>query len=918
MNGEHIHSNLSIMTAVTSIDLQNLEARFSTTVTNMAAEKRGAHEHIMNEYRTGHNEQQVAIDNLSAEFTKGGRLEILEKKWAEAHAEFEEKMKTYSKSVDDRIAKLDAQFVKGGKLNELETAWTKTHEDMKKDMQTFKDRMDEAINHQGRQSSIHSEAIDKYQKQLSVHEQVFVNLKYELDVKTAKLDGAVASAMGSLTAQTHSTEGHERRSTRTLDSEKKFEATELISGSETISAIKEWKRKFTILLDSTVGGALEALEWAEAQVEDIDLALIETEPAMKTVLLRLNKELYALLMIKCSGTSATSLRSVNFRKGLEAWRRLWTELGRRDNESLREEYRLLTNPSKSIPKASNIAEFLDAWETAVSELENINRQEYRVTDQHKYDIILDILPNDIKNLVMADRGYGKSTDWNSLNTFIRNQSRMARNREQVAGSPMPGVMAVEKNETEPEPQHSQDDWFNFLSTDDGIQHIADNPHDLEAQSMLASLVIKGKGKGRDKGGGKAGGKAKGKGAQWGKGFQGNCHGCGVWGHTKNSPQCSLNKAKGKSSGSVGEVAGQAPASAGAPINQRGTQQRNCWMLEEIPAGFRACMPSQEELQGFDACMPCNVNSVSTSDPIDDDKKAALAWMEVNKVREERSTVGGPQYFQSDDQSAFDHEIEEYPSIDEIFHIVSRKKQKLPSKPMKPQWSPEIEALAAAIESKGNMKVKIGKMIPKEVEKARDDVVKAQPPQMPMEPVMEPTTKVAFGIDSKQGIGFGINLIEDMEVQKDVNAVASKRVKVLIPVAVDSGSVANVAPGEVFTKAAQSLGPAVAKFFAANKQPILSKGILSILGMTDQNNPAQIEMDFDICNVSRPLMSASKVTKKQNRVVLDDEPGCSYIEHKPTGEKIPLRNEGSLWFLDIWVEMDEKDVPAQHFTRQVKS
>ena len=432
MNGEHIHSNLSIMTAVTSIDLQNLEARFSTTVTNMAAESRREHEKIMNEYRTGHNEQQVAIDNLSAEFTKGGRLEILEKKWAEAHAEFEEKMKTYSKSVDDRIAKLDAQFVKGGKLNELETAWTKTHEDMKKDMQTFKDRMDEAINHQGRQSSIHSEAIDKYQKQLSVHEQVFVNLKYELDVKTAKLDGAVASAMGSLTAQTHSTEGHERRSTRTLDSEKKFEATELISGSETISAIKEWKRKFTILLDSTVGGALEALEWAEAQVEDIDLALIETEPAMKTVLLRLNKELYALLMIKCSGTSATSLRSVNFRKGLEAWRRLWTELERRDNESLREEYRLLTNPSKSIPKASNIAELLDAWETAVSELENINRQEYRVTDQHKYDIILDILPNDIKNLVMADRGYGKLADWNSLNTFIRNQSRMARNREQVA------------------------------------------------------------------------------------------------------------------------------------------------------------------------------------------------------------------------------------------------------------------------------------------------------------------------------------------------------------------------------------------------------------------------------------------------------------------------------------------------------
>ena len=158
----------------------------------------------------------------------------------------------------------------------------------------------------------------------------------------------------------------------------------------------------------------------------------------------------------------------------------------------------------------------------------------------------------------------------------------------------------------------------------------------------------------------------------------------------------------------------------------------------------------------------------------------------------------------------------------------------------------------------------------------------------------------------------------MSEQRDVNAVASKRVKVLIPVAVDSGSVANVSPSEVFTKAAQSLGPAVAKFFAANKQPILSQGVLSILGQTNEQNPSQIEMDFDICNVSRPLMSASKVTKRQNRVVLDDEPGKSYIEHKPTGERIPLKNEGSLWFLDLWVEMDEKDVPPQHFTRQVKS
>ena len=56
---------------------------------------------------------------------------------------------------------------------------------------------------------------------------------------------------------------------------------------------------------------------------------------------------------------------------------------------------------------------------------------------------------------------------------------------------------------------------------------------------------------------------------------------------------------------------------------------------------------------------------------------------------------------------------------------------------------------------------------------------------------------------------------------------------------------------------------------------------------------QLNVDFDVADkLTKPLLSVFDMDSKQNRVVYNDPE--SYILHKPSNTKIPLRMENKLY------------------------
>ena len=89
------------------------------------------------------------------------------------------------------------------------------------------------------------------------------------------------------------------------------------------------------------------------------------------------------------------------------------------------------------------------------------------------------------------------------------------------------------------------------------------------------------------------------------------------------------------------------------------------------------------------------------------------------------------------------------------------------------------------------------------------------------------------------------------------------------------------------------------------------GAQKIFGADDQGS--KISLEFDVAKISRPLASVAEIIKKNHRVVFDE--GQSYIENNSNGKWTPLRQEGNLFFLDLWVRVPEK-LATSPFVRQV--
>ena len=56
--------------------------------------------------------------------------------------------------------------------------------------------------------------------------------------------------------------------------------------------------------------------------------------------------------------------------------------------------------------------------------------------------------------------------------------------------------------------------------------------------------------------------------------------------------------------------------------------------------------------------------------------------------------------------------------------------------------------------------------------------------------------------------------------------------------------------------------------------------------------------FNVANVAKPLASAAKVVEAGNRIVMDPEPGKSYVENIITGERMLLKKDKGTYIFEV--------------------
>ena len=149
-------------------------------------------------------------------------------------------------------------------------------------------------------------------------------------------------------------------------------------------------------------------------------------------------------------------------------------------------------------------------------------------------------------------------------------------------------------------------------------------------------------------------------------------------------------------------------------------------------------------------------------------------------------------------------------------------------------------------------------------------------------------------------------------ESSVLNVEDKMVWVQIPCAVDSGACAHVVPPNVFgvlqIKQPQQKG----KYFGADGSPIDEFGQLTINAVLDGGT--EMKTTFDVASITRPLLSVNQILENGHQVIFGKNE--SYIKPKGSNKRIPLRAEGRLYMLDMWVKIPASVAEKSPFVRQV--
>ena len=131
----------------------------------------------------------------------------------------------------------------------------------------------------------------------------------------------------------------------------------------------------------------------------------------------------------------------------------------------------------------------------------------------------------------------------------------------------------------------------------------------------------------------------------------------------------------------------------------------------------------------------------------------------------------------------------------------------------------------------------------------------------------------------------------------------------ISILIDSGSTETVAPEGIlkgYELVSTDWSESGKGYSAANGSEIPNLGEKVVRGQT--MNGMWCSMKFQVCSVTKPLGSVSRMCQAGSRVIFCPPEEGSYIEHVATKRKTFLRQSKGLYFLDMWI------APASVFTR----
>ena len=171
--------------------------------------------------------------------------------------------------------------------------------------------------------------------------------------------------------------------------------------------------------------------------------------------------------------------------------------------------------------------------------------------------------------------------------------------------------------------------------------------------------------------------------------------------------------------------------------------------------------------------------------------------------------------------------------------------------------------------------------------------------------------ISFSSRAPDFLHSGINLLTDIPTSStEVNAVDQKLVWAQIPCAVDSGACAHVTPANIFAilGKVEGLKP---KFYAADGSPIENMGECTINAVLEDGT--EFNTNFDVAKITRPLLSVHQMVQNGHQVIFGKNQ--SYLQLKG-GKRVPLRQEGKLYMLDVWSQIPEELAKTSPFVRQV--
>jgi hypothetical protein len=146
-----------------------------------------------------------------------------------------------------------------------------------------------------------------------------------------------------------------------------------------------------------------------------------------------------------------------------------------------------------------------------------------------------------------------------------------------------------------------------------------------------------------------------------------------------------------------------------------------------------------------------------------------------------------------------------------------------------------------------------------------------------------------------------------EIENTINAVEEGWE--FMSILIDSGSTETVAPSKAlagYELVSTDWSETGKGYSAANGTDIPNLGEKIVKGQTATG--MWCTMRFQICDVTKPLGSVSRICQAGSRVVFAPPEEGSYIEHVKSGKRSMLRQCKGLYFLDMWIS------PSSGFTR----